>query len=295
MLHTSSLFDCGPVPPVLGLTLGTLGFLLPCRACRERPISRLLTRPTGLDQFERHFASVIDGQATVIPRMRLHASVRSASGSTTDRFGVHGSFHGHRLAIYLSIRTGANAMNEVSLHRGSSPHMTSLHAYVDSQHLTEAVADGLVVATPTGSTAYSLSAGGPIVHPAVETVLLTPICPRSLSFRTVLLPSEVNIQLKVGMRSCAAEMRADPSRKVESGSRSPAELSLDGREVHLLHPGEFLNVSRSRFPVPCIASTSSDVDPGRKADDSWVRDINDMLSFNTTFKAKGARHAAMLE
>jgi NADH kinase len=68
---------------------------------------------------------------------------------------------------------------------------------VDGQYLTDAIADGLIISTPTGSTAYSLSAGGPIVHPSVDTLVVTPICPRSLSFRTVLLPTTSRIQLKV--------------------------------------------------------------------------------------------------
>lgn len=88
-------------------------------------------------------------------------------------------------------------MNEVTLHRGRYPHLAAVHCLVDDQYLTECIADGLIVSTPTGSTAYSLSAGGPIVHPSVQSLVLTPICPRSLSFRTVLLPSSSIIQLKV--------------------------------------------------------------------------------------------------
>jgi NADH kinase len=88
-------------------------------------------------------------------------------------------------------------MNELTLHRGRSPHLTSIECFVDGQYLTDAIADGLIISTPTGSTAYSLSAGGPIVHPSVDTLVVTPICPRSLSFRTVLLPTTSRIQLKV--------------------------------------------------------------------------------------------------
>lgn len=88
-------------------------------------------------------------------------------------------------------------MNELTLHRGRSPHLTSIECFVDGQYLTDAIADGLIISTPTGSTAYSLSAGGPIVHPSVDTLVVTPICPRSLSFRTVLLPTSSRIQLKV--------------------------------------------------------------------------------------------------
>jgi hypothetical protein len=103
-------------------------------------------------------------------------------------------------------------MNEITLHRGRSPHLNIIDAYVDGQYLTEAVvcqpqlitqqlttfqSDGLIISTPTGSTAYSLSCGGPIVHPSVSSLLLTPICPRSLSFRSVVLPGSSRITLQV--------------------------------------------------------------------------------------------------
>ena len=104
-------------------------------------------------------------------------------------------------------------MNEVALHRGSSPHLNTIDIFVDGQHLTEAVvctfppsvhlllkapeSDGLIVSTPTGSTAYSLSAGGPIVHPSLSALVLTPICPRSLSFRPLVFPSTSLITLRV--------------------------------------------------------------------------------------------------
>ena len=88
-------------------------------------------------------------------------------------------------------------MNEVSLHRGPSPHLNTIDVFVDGQHLTEAVCDGLIVSTPTGSTAYSLSAGGPIVHPSLSAIVLTPICPRSLSFRPLVFPSSSSVTLRV--------------------------------------------------------------------------------------------------
>ena len=91
-----------------------------------------------------------------------------------------------------------HALNEVLLHRGSSPHLMHIHVYLNGRFLTEAVADGILVSTPTGSTAYSLSAGGSIIHPLVPSLLLTPICPRSLSFRPLVLPSSVEIVLKLG-------------------------------------------------------------------------------------------------
>lgn len=201
---------------------------------------------------------------------------------------------------------GSQALNEVHLHRGRHPHLTVIETYVDGQHLTEAISDGLIVSTPTGSTAYSLSAGGPIVHPSVPSLLLTPICPRSLSFRSVLLPSDACLQMRISPRS-----------------RAPAEISLDGRSVRLLEPGEYLTVSMSKNPVPCIvparsAQTDLSVEAKKEGipdsvlcdsilchtaassggqaieaetdevlDGGWVKDINSMLSFNRAFVTKG--------
>jgi len=168
-------------------------------------------------------------------------------------------------------------MNEVALHRGSSPHLNTVDAFVDGQHLTEAVSDGLIVSTPTGSTAYSLSAGGPIVHPSLSALVLTPICPRSLSFRPLVFPASSSITLRVGDRS-----------------RAPAGVSMDGQASHILNPGESVTVRSSLYPIPCINRSSiSDpafdvhgegVCPGKE--DDWVRDINNLLQYNATFRSK---------
>lgn len=75
-----------------------------------------------------------------------------------------------------------HAMNDITIHRGSSPNLTSLDIYIDNEFFTTTYADGLIFSTPTGSTAYSLSAGGSITHPAVACILLTPICPHYFHF-----------------------------------------------------------------------------------------------------------------
>ncbi|CAG8439553.1 10942_t:CDS:10 [Acaulospora morrowiae] len=158
------------------------------------------------------------------------------------------------------------AMNEVNLHRGRYPHLAAISCYVNEQFLTEAVADGLIVATPTGSTAYSLSAGmypfrGPIIHPSVQGFLLTPICPRSLSFRPVLIPQTAKIQLKIS-KVC----------------RSPTEITVDGREICMLNKGDFLEVQASSYPMPCVNRVEEGVD--------WVKDINNLLKWNQNFVNK---------
>ncbi|KAG8717009.1 NADH kinase pos5, partial [Ceratobasidium sp. 395] len=135
ILHASSMFNTGPVPPVLSFSMGTLGFLLPFH---------INSLPTALDD-------VFSGTATVLPRMRLACTFHDERGKV-----IHDEDGGAPL----------QAMNEITLHRGRSPHLTIINAFVDDAHLTEAVSDGLIVSTPTGSTAYSLSCGGPIVHPS---------------------------------------------------------------------------------------------------------------------------------
>jgi len=250
ILHASSLFKSGAVPPVLSFSMGTLGFLLPFHA----------------DDFARALDSVFEGKTTILYRMRLSCSFFDSKGAEIG--GAH---------------QGWQVMNEVSLHRGPSPHLNTIDVFVDGQHLTEAVCDGLIVSTPTGSTAYSLSAGGPIVHPSLSAIVLTPICPRSLSFRPLVFPSSSAVTLRVGDRS-----------------RSSSGVSMDGQSSRILNPGESVRVHASRFPIPCInrSSISDDmqdrksegVGPGKE--DDWVRDINNLLQYNATFRSKALlRHS----
>jgi len=249
ILHASSLFSTGAVPPVLSFSMGTLGFLLPFH----------------IDDFAKALRSVFSGKATILHRMRLACT-----------------FYNQDLAKKGQDGDDWQVMNEIALHRGSSPHLNTIDIFVDGQHLTEAVSDGLIVSTPTGSTAYSLSAGGPIVHPSLSALVLTPICPRSLSFRPLVFPSSSVITLRIGDRS-----------------RAPGGVSMDGRTSHILNPGEYVNVQASPFPVPCINRSSiadseaeelEGAGPGKE--DDWVRDINNLLQYNATFRSKALlRHS----
>ncbi|KAF9113227.1 NADH kinase pos5 [Mortierella sp. AM989] len=242
ILHTSALFNSA-VPPVISFSMGTLGFLLPYH----------------INNYQTAISKLIDTrQASLLLRMRLKCTLHGADGRRLQ--AKDGSGRINDLTV----------MNEVNLHRGRYPHLTWIGCYVDGHLITEAVADGLIVASPTGSTAYSLSAGGSIVHPSIQSLLLTPICPRSLSFRPVLLPPNATIQLKIGEKS-----------------RGPAEVSLDGKETFFLDKNEFLQVCMSAFPMPCVNRVH--------AGEDWIKDINDLLKWNQGFHNKQSMSHYMSE
>jgi NADH kinase len=104
--------------------------------------------------------------------------------------------------------------------------LTILDIFIGPHFLTEAVADGIIVSTPTGSTAYSLSSGGCILHPAMSSLLLTPICPRSLSFRPLVLPEDAQITLRLSEKNRGREV----------------EVSVDGRRWGGLEVGQEVRV-----------------------------------------------------
>jgi len=165
-------------------------------------------------------------------------------------------------------------MNEVILHRGKDPHLVVVEVFVGGRFLTEAVSDGMIISTPTGSTAYSLSSGGSIIHPLVSSLLLTPICPRSLSFRPLVLPASTPITLKLSQKNRGREV----------------EVSIDGkRRSQRIGVGTELRVSGEEITreeehwfggIPCIIRRHSG---GVDGDDGWVGGLNGLLKFNYPF------------
>lgn len=109
--------------------------------------------------------------------------------------------------------------------RGTSSSMVELLCYVDNDHITTVHADGLIIATPTGSTAYSMSAGGSMVHPLTPGMLMTPICPHTLSFRQMLFPDSTVLRIEVS-----------------PNSRCLASVSFDGQFKETLNIGDVLIV-----------------------------------------------------
>jgi NAD+ kinase len=128
-----------------------------------------------------------------------------------------------------------SVLNEAVVDRGQSPFLSVLDLTCNSHHLTTVQGDGIIFATPTGSTAYSLSAGGSIVYPSVPAILLTPICAHSLSFRPMLLPDSAVLHLEVPLEC-----------------RSSAWVSFDGKHRQRLLKGDRLRIRMSPYPLPTM-------------------------------------------
>ncbi len=119
------------------------------------------------------------------------------------------------------------AVNDIVVHRGSNPSMIELAIHVGGVYVNTFVADGLVIATPNGSTAYSLAAGGPILSPTLDAVVITPISPHTISNRPIVLTADQEIQIKY------------------VSEYDPAEIFADGLEKHTLRTGETFSIRKS--------------------------------------------------
>lgn len=156
--------------PVLGVNSGRLGFLANVRA----------------DEIEKAVEYIAGGRYELEQREMLQLKVNGEE-----------------------IRGFDYALNEVGVQKVATSSLLNIHAYIGDVFLTTYWADGLVVATPTGSTAYSMSGGGPIISPECHNIILTPICPHNLSMRPLVVPADSEIRLKVESRSGNFILSAD--------------------------------------------------------------------------------------
>ncbi len=176
--------------PVAGINIGTLGFLTSCTD----------------DELDVFAEAVAQGNFSTSVRTLLDATLHQP-GDAPQSFV---------------------ALNEVTLARGDTGRLVSLRARVNGELLNDYRADGLIVATPTGSTAYSLSAGGPLISPAAAVFVITPICPHSLSQRSLVLADNSIVELS--------------SEDSESG---PMIFTVDGRESIHIGAGGRIEVRKS--------------------------------------------------
>jgi NAD+ kinase len=189
--------------PILGINLGSLGFLTEIASGEAQPM------------LER----VIGGRFEVDRRITLEAELDHGDASRDGRR-----------------RETFRALNDVVLNKGPLGRMMVLEVWADRKPFCTYRSDGLIIATPTGSTAYALSAGGPIVFPTLGVVVLAPICPHTLSNRPVVLPDSVEIEVKV------------------KAPDHEAILTVDGQDSGLLSPADTVRVRRGSHPVTLVRS-----------------------------------------
>jgi NAD+ kinase len=150
------------------------------------------------------------------------------------------------------------ALNQITIDRGSFNYLTNIECYINGHPLTVIQGDGVIIASPTGSTAYNMSAGGSIVYNYVHSLLLTPICPHSLSFRPLILPD-----------NCCITLRAS-----EKSRSDFYNVSLDGDHKFELHRGEKIDIEGSMCTLPFV--TFNPEDPMAE----WWKRLNDSLHWN---------------
>jgi len=187
--------------PILGVNLGGLGFLA------EVP----------LQEMEESVDDLCAGRYEIIERMMLKVTARRGSRNKT--------FH---------------ALNDVVIDKGTTPRLILVDVCVDRTYLNTYRCDGIVIATPTGSTAYSLSAGGPLLMPTMKAMIVTPICPHSLTVRPIVLAEGGILRLRILQQE------------------KPAQINIDGRNRFSMHPQDVLEISRAERTVRWVATQRRD-------------------------------------
>lgn len=184
--------------PILGVNFGSLGFLTE------------ITLPELFPSMD----SVLDGTAQIESRLMLRSLTLRDGAVYSDRL----------------------ALNDVVITKGALSRIIDLSVEIDEQPVMRVRADGLIVATPTGSTAYNLAAGGPIVHPAVDAVLVTPIAPHMLTNRPIVVaaPSEIRVRPAAGT------------------SNDELFVTIDGQTGHALQPDDVVVVRKAARSVRLV-------------------------------------------
>ncbi len=194
-LHTAHHFQ-GTDIPLLGVNLGSLGFMTEIE----------------INEIEDTLIKMINNRYEVEERMMLEVVV--------ERNGYE-VFHSH-------------ALNDVVVNRDANAHLTNIKLFVRNEFIHSYNGDGLIIATPTGSTAYSLSAGGPIINSQMRAILITPICPHSLSIRPMIVDASENIKIEV------------------YGDESKMKIASDGRYDYNLSNGDLIKIKSSQKTVSLV-------------------------------------------
>lgn len=190
--------------PVLGINLGNLGFLTEFRT----------------DETYSALEKILSEKVTIEKRLMLKT----------------------RLITPLKRSDSRYALNDVVISKNASDRLLHLSTRAGKEYITTYRADGLIFSSPTGSTAYNLSAGGPLVYPGLATITVTPICPFMLSSRPIILPAHKNLVTTY-------EAEDDVGR---------AQVIIDGQPFMEMQPGDNLEISTAKHPLQIVASENRD-------------------------------------
>jgi NAD+ kinase len=197
-----AIAESGRDVPILAVNFGSLGFLTE------------ITRPEIFQSLD----AVLNDRATHDLRLMLRATAARKGGAAVSHM----------------------ALNDIVFTRTALSRMIELSVSVGDQFVTAVKADGLIVATPTGSTAYNLAAGGPIVHPSMDALVLTPIAPHMLTNRPIVIPTEREVRV----------------RSTSSNSGDEVYVTVDGQTGFGLQEGDEVAIAKSDRPLRLIRSTT---------------------------------------
>ena len=216
MLHAAALTGSGKVP-LLGVNRGRLGFLAD------------ISPAEMLENLEQ----ILEGNYSRETRLLLEAKITASDGS-------------QRLAV---------AVNDIVMQRRETGRMIDVETRIADRYVNTHAGDGLIVATPTGSTAYALSCGGPIIEPLLDAVVIVPICPHTLGDRPIVIPASLDIEVKLLPRH-----------------DTKAEVSVDGHSLGELDPDDQLLVSESANRITLIHPPGYDYYGILRSKLHWGRD-----------------------
>ncbi|XP_077401268.1 NAD kinase isoform X1 [Vanacampus margaritifer] len=234
LLYASSLFQ-ESVPPVMAFHLGSLGFLTPFK----------------FDTYQSQVTQIIEGNAAIVLRSRLKVRVHREREKCVIL--TNGEVDSSRKA------TNYQVLNEVVVDRGPSSYLSNVDLFLDGHLITTVQGDGVIVSTPTGSTAYAVAAGASMIHPNVPAIMITPICPHSLSFRPIVVPAGVELKIMLSR-----------------DARNTAWVSFDGRRRQEIGHGDSIAITTSCFPVPSICF--------RNPVNDWFESLAQCLHWNVRKK-----------
>ena len=192
--------------PLFGINLGRLGFLA----------------DVTMTKLDSHLNEIFSGHYSVEKRFLLQGTIHMQGSNIQQKETIHHI-----------------AFNDIILHSHQSISMIEFEVFSNDQLINKQRADGLIVSTPTGSTAYSLSGGGPIMHPALDTIALVPICPHTLSNRPIVLPANQQIDIRLSQPGMTGQISFDGATQalIEYGDR--VQINRYSKEVTLLHPADY--------------------------------------------------------